>query len=55
MEYPQTLLLEGEVEIVTVEDIEEGHEGRIIPQEVDNGIHHILEANEELVDELCPS
>jgi len=26
-----------------------------MPQEADNGIHHIIEANEELVDEICPT
>jgi len=52
---PQTLLLEDKVETVTAEDTEEGYEGRIMPQEADNGIHHIIEANEELVDEICPT
>jgi hypothetical protein len=26
-----------------------------MPQEADNDIHHIIEANEELVDEICPT
>jgi hypothetical protein len=55
MDYPQTLLLKDEVEIVTVEDTEEGHEGRIISLEgleVDNHIRHIIAANEELVGEV---
>lgn len=53
MDHLQKLLVKDEVETVTVEDAEEGHEGQIMPQEVDKGIHHIIEANEDLVDELC--
>ena len=50
MEYPQTLFLKDQVQTVTVEDTEEGHEGRIMPLEVSNDIRHIIVASEDRVD-----
>jgi hypothetical protein len=44
--------LKDEAEILTAEDTEGGHEGQIIPLEVGSDVHHIIEVNEELMDEM---